>query len=262
MKVGLPDQIALVDKKPVPINGEPLDPLYVPQMYGGEAERGDAEHNGYDRPDDVNIDTALGNPKARSRERFWKTVTFAEADVVKLKKAFNDGKELDDQTDGVRTGLVRQDPKTGEFVYDAYRLETPNETRAWRRASTDRRVLMENSYHSAILRSTENHRWVTAMDVAIGQARRLDDPDWRDLWIAMGDWRIPLEANARKRKKFGIAELRYYSRLRPEIQELIQANAKYYWKGIEPAAGLLSTEPPPLVDRETTENRETGERGQ
>jgi pimeloyl-ACP methyl ester carboxylesterase len=250
--VGLPDQTAQVDGEPVPINGEPLTPLYPPQMYGGEAEPGDATHSGYDRPDDVNIDTALGNPKVGDRQTYWKTVNSRDPAIAQtLKEQFNKDKVLDDQTDDVRVSRMGVDRSSGVPNYRVYRTETPNETRAWRRASTTPTVLMENSYHSAILRSTENHRWVTAMDVAIGQARRLDDPDWRDLWLTMGDWRMPLKASRQIMNAVGITELPYYSRLSPEVRKLVEANADYYGYGIAPAAGLLSAEPPPLVDRET-----------
>ena len=74
----------------------------------------------------------------------------------------------------------------GYFLIE--REETPNEIRA--RLAVDPNEWGNNSYHSAVLRSPENHRWVTAMDVAVGQGKCLDDPHIREVLIAVADWRI------------------------------------------------------------------------
>lgn len=63
----------------------------------------------------------------------------------------------------------------------------PEEARA--RVAKDSDAYDANNYHSGVLHSAENDRWVTAMDVAIGQAVMLDDPVWRELLIGIADWK-------------------------------------------------------------------------
>ncbi|WP_081024192.1 effector protein Tle3 domain-containing protein, partial [Ralstonia solanacearum] len=74
----------------------------------------------------------------------------------------------------------------------------------------------------------ENHRWVTAMDVAIGQSLTMDDPVWRDLLIRMADWKFDPPSAKR------LTENTNYGRLSPETQKLLTACIKYYQYGIFP----------------------------
>ncbi|WP_155520609.1 effector protein Tle3 domain-containing protein, partial [Ralstonia solanacearum] len=74
----------------------------------------------------------------------------------------------------------------------------------------------------------ENHRWVTAMDVAVGQALTMDDPVWRDLLIRMADWKLDRDAASR------LTANTNYGRLSPETQKLLTACIKYYQYGIFP----------------------------
>jgi uncharacterized protein involved in type VI secretion and phage assembly len=91
-------------------------------------------------------------------------------DVEVVRNRWNQGKEPDEQTHAFRrtavSGIALLETKD-HYRYE--REETPNEIRA--RMDVDPDELSENSYHSAVLRSPENHRWVTAMDIAIGQAK-------------------------------------------------------------------------------------------
>ncbi len=82
----------------------------------------------------------------------------------------------------------------------------------------------ENSYHSGLLRSPENHRWVTAMDIAIGQAKCLDDPAMRDVLIAIADWKID------KKVFEHIEKLPGWVRLSNKAQALVKASNDYYVK--------------------------------
>ncbi|MEX5669753.1 DUF3274 domain-containing protein, partial [Pseudomonas neuropathica] len=78
--------------------------------------------------------------------------------------------------------------------------------------------LSENSYHSAVLRSPENHRWVTAMDIAIGQAKCLDDPVMREVLVAIADWKMDEE------QFDDVIKMKGWSRLSAQVQALAEAS--------------------------------------
>ncbi|MBI6646034.1 DUF3274 domain-containing protein, partial [Pseudomonas synxantha] len=119
------------------------------------------------------------------------------------------------------------------------REETPREARA--RMEVDSNAWEENSYHSGVLRSPENHRWVTAMDIAIGQARCLDDPVMREVLVAIADWKLD-------KKQFGIVEkLPGWARLSMQARSLVKASYLYYQEGEFPSTDLMSLTPPTLV---------------
>ncbi|MGE9840312.1 effector protein Tle3 domain-containing protein, partial [Pseudomonas sp. UM16] len=78
----------------------------------------------------------------------------------KARDGWNQEKLPGDQTAALRQTLVRGNPMLD--IPDYYRIEreeTPNEIRA--RLPDDPNEWDANSYHSAMLRSPENHRWVT-----------------------------------------------------------------------------------------------------
>nr|WP_264760543.1 DUF3274 domain-containing protein [Pseudomonas quasicaspiana] len=62
--------------------------------------------------------------------------------------------------------------------------------------------------------SPENHRRVTAMDIAIGQAKCIDHPALRDVLVAIADWKIDVE------KFSAISELSGCEFLSPELVPL------------------------------------------
>lgn len=218
------------------INGEQLNPPHAPEMYGGEVVRGGqrpgyADRAGKFKPDEVAKDIALGNQFASVK---WIVVDspLVPPDLESYQAKFNSqSPDENDHSHNWRSAGL------GPYVVE--REETPNEAR--RRMETDEGARSDNSYHSAILASSENHRWVTAMDVAIGQGAMLDDPSWRDLLIRMADWRLidkkhnELKANPN------------YGRLSKRVQDLIAATAKYYQKGLFPPQGIVPLTPPPLV---------------
>jgi hypothetical protein len=105
----------------------------------------------------------------------------------------------------------------------------------------DQKEWTENSYHSAVLRSPENHRWVTAMDVAIGQARCLDDPVMREVLVAIADWKMD-------KKRFDtVMKMEGWPRLSAKAQALVAANCLYYDEGEFPSIDLVSLTPPNLI---------------
>jgi hypothetical protein len=215
------------------INGEALSPSFAPQMFGGEAVTGSATSAGIDIPDAVSQNNALGNPSAKFkwlevRKSIWRI------DLEQERSRWNEGKAPDDQTHD-----MRQEKIFNTDIFRIEREETPNEIRA--RLVVDPKEWDYNSYHSAVLRDPENHRWVTAMDIAIGQAKCLDDPVMRAVLVAIADWRLDKE-------QFNtVCGLSGWSRLSPQARELVMATYFYYDKGIFPSADLVSLTPPSLV---------------
>ncbi|WDD91222.1 DUF3274 domain-containing protein [Burkholderia sp. FERM BP-3421] len=234
------------------INGEELKPPCVPDLYGGEVVRGGprpgkADVAGLTGLDDVTKNIVLGNQYAKLKwkmvERF---VMGAPGDLERVKAEFNANKAVDDQSENWRirpVPFMAMGNPGSKMAYCVEREETPNEARA--RMRTDRGAYEVNNYHSGILRSAGNHRWVTAMDVAIGQAVTLDDPVWRELLILMADWRMDDSA------LFKIKNNLNYKRLNQGAQDFIQACADYYSVGIFPEKYVSSTFPP-LVTSELT----------
>ncbi|MFQ6574049.1 DUF3274 domain-containing protein, partial [Pseudomonas sp. UM16] len=182
---------------------------------------------------------ALGNPAARFQ---WCYVynSPTRINLDKARDGWNQEKLPGDQTAALRQTLVRGNPMLD--IPDYYRIEreeTPNEIRA--RLPDDPNEWDANSYHSAMLRSPENHRWVTAMDIAIGQAKCLTHPDTREVLVAIADWKLDGE----RYKK--VIALPGWSRLSIEAQTLVTASHLYYHLGEFPSSDLVSLEPPSLL---------------
>ncbi|WP_323615155.1 T6SS effector phospholipase Tle3 domain-containing protein [Pseudomonas putida] len=229
-------QAPIAKGEEVLINAEPLSPPYAPDLFGGEVEQGTPTQAGKGSPDDVSIRSALGNPKASFK--WFKVRTSphrvdSDAELVRL----NAGKEPGDQTSAISQAPVYRGSEVKEYVI--FREETPNDIQ--KRMREDKKERESNSYHSAVLRSPENQRWVTAMDIAIGQAHSLDDPAMREVLVAIADWKMD-------KKVFQIIkELPAWARLSREAQALVTASSKYYQRGVFPSAELVSLTPPSLL---------------
>jgi len=227
------------------VNGEELKPPCEPQLYGGEVVKGGprpghADVAGFMAPDDVTKNVVLGNQYAKLE---WITDSQSmdpKADLERRKKAFNEGKPRDEQSWNWKVGGI---DGLGNFAL--LREETPKEARE--RMANDPDAREANNYHSAVLRSTENHRWVTAMDVAIGQAFTLDDPVWRELLVLIADWKMTEESVVKIK---GNAN---FGRLSDETKSLIEACGTYYQAGVFPTS-LVGSTPPDLVTSELTRN--------
>jgi hypothetical protein len=250
-------QVALEDQHTLgemfDINGEALQPPHVPNLYGKEVVEGYADATGKDvagkvAPDRVSMDVALGH---RYVDFQWVTESltgdpFQKPEAERFKAGFNDDKHPDDQTRIVR---VTKHVKEGEsrYAYGIKREETPREARA--RMANDPTEREENNYHSGILNDTENHRWVTAMDVAIGQAVSLDDPAWRSLLLAMANWRY-------KDKDFKeLGDNVNFHRLDKSAKALLDATHRYYKKGRFPDESIVPTGLPRLITSQTVSQR-------
>lgn len=164
----------------------------------------------------------MGNPRAKLNWRYVRSHT-GSIDLERELAQWNLGKAPSEQTRIMRKQRVTGDgaPKPTDR-YDILREETPDEIREFMDKSTD--VLAENSYHSGLLRSPENQRWVTAMDIAIGQAKCLDDPTMRDVLVAIADWKITEEQFT------NIRELEGWNELSDDAQALVRASYLYYEK--------------------------------
>lgn len=235
------------------INGERIDPPWVPRLHGGETRDKHGRPTGELPVDAVGVDVALGNKHARFRRipmpgvhDEW-TGGPANADVVKAD--FNRDKDIGDQTQTVwvTPHIVRGGIITG---YTVEREETPNEAQA-RLAGHDTEA---NTYHSGILNDRSNLSAVAAMDVAIGQAKTLDDPDWRRLLMAIADWRTDWRPEYNTDSEL----LTLLGRLTPAGQKLVIATSSYYYTGIFPSADLVPRTWPDLVKSQTKDQRAAG----
>jgi pimeloyl-ACP methyl ester carboxylesterase len=222
------------------INAEQLYPPHEPQMFGGEALTGSTHKAGMDRPDAVSQNAALGNTSATFKWIFVQNLS-DRIDVEVVRDRWNHGKEPDDQTHAFRrtavSGIALLDTKD-HYRYE--REETPNEIRA--RMEVDPKEWSDNSYHSAVLRSPENHRWVTAMDIAIGQAKCLDDPVMREVLVAIADWKMDKKIYFEE-----VEKMKGWSRLTEQSRTLVKAGYLYYQEGRFPSSDLVSLTPPNLI---------------
>jgi hypothetical protein len=232
------------------INGEVLKPPCEPDLYGGEVKGmtggprpGHSDQAGKIAPDDVSKNVMLGNQYASFNWVAVERTMNPFYDLEKAKTAFNAGKPLDEQSHNWR--INHPLPVAG--LAGAYgvveREETPNEAR--QRMAKDPDAYEDNNYHSGILHATENHRWVTAMDVAIGQAITLDDPVWRDLLIGIADWKMNKQAFSQITKNEA-----YNNRISQDDRDFIIACKDYYQRGKFPDEQFVSMTMPSLVTSE------------
>ena len=233
----------VISKEKRLINGEEIVPPYVPNLYGQEAIKGTPTKDGKDRPDHVSRDVLIGNPDASLKYKPFPTnyPKGIGGNVAAMKAWFNaQYPDPEDHTSDVRA-------VAGLYQVSYERQETPNEVRE--RLESDKKAWDGNSYHSAILRDADNMRRVAAMDVAIGQARSLDDKDMRNLLIAISDWKIT------QKEWDAIKNNPKYGSLSTQSRALVEASFLYYKKGKFPTE-LVSKKPPKLVDPETSRDRE------
>ncbi|WP_131109184.1 DUF3274 domain-containing protein [Pseudomonas sp. Sample_10] len=218
------------------INAEALTPPHAPQMFVGEAITGSPTTAGMDKPDEVAKSIALGKDAAtflwiRMPVEYDAPNTTQQEALARFNGLSEDP---EDHTRAVRKGAART--RTSSFHE---REETPREARA--RMEHDQETWGTNSYHSAILRSPENQRWVTAMDIAIGQAHCLDDPEMREVLVAIADWKMDEKQFERTRLLPG------WTRLSADTQALVKSSYLYYQFGVFPSSALVPLSPPALL---------------
>lgn len=227
------------------INGEAINPPYAPNMQHGETTNKKGKPTGQLPVDAVAVDVALGNSNASHFQRIPMSWSGGDPNSVALQQQFNQGKDPADQTQNV---WVTPHSSWGEITnYTVEREETPNEAQA-RLAGHD---ATDNNYHSGILNDPANIRAVAAMDVAIGQAKTLDDKEWRPLLLAMADWRTDWSPGKQPK-----AIMDCYNNLSAKAQALLKATNIYYKKGTFPSEDLVPTKAfPSLVKGQTKSDR-------
>lgn len=115
------------------------------------------------------------------------------------------------------------------------RTETPNEARLrWQQTNVPR------SFHGAIFGGKENHRNVTAYDVAIGGGKASSDPNFYKYLCEVADWRVQRNPRRQRRSILQWAEFEANHAVYLESEpvwrrRLIDGNAEYYSTGVLPA---------------------------
>ncbi|WP_061301691.1 T6SS effector phospholipase Tle3 domain-containing protein, partial [Janthinobacterium agaricidamnosum] len=106
---------------------------------------------------------------------------FGSGQMQQLQQAANSGKQAGEQYKIVRAS--RAASVSGDKLLIT-RYETPNEARKrWQHEVSPK------SFHGAIIGNAENHRNVTAYDVAIGGGKASSDPGFYRYLCAVADWR-------------------------------------------------------------------------
>lgn len=227
------------------ITGEALEPAYTPDLHHGELPSSAMDDPRY--VGEISFDPIDASIAITSSKFDLQIVEDPRPDLVdceplptkhEIEASLNAG-----QLEGGMTKVHKVKRENG-MVY-VVRNETPDEARQRLQDSTKG---IANSYHSAIVANQEHHRWVTAMDVALGQAKALDDPEWRKLLIAMADWRSKLSV---------ITLSPRYEKLPKKVPELITATHSYYLEGSFPADLIAHAPPSPIVSETLAERRHT-----
>lgn len=174
------------------------------------------------------------SPQWRGYDGF---VVDAKYKAGKVTQALNQGK-----TEAQQTKVMQVFDCMGESAMFAryngsvmvHRTETPDEARLrWQNASGAR------SFHGAIFGGTQNHRQVTAYDMAIGGGKAVSDPLFYQYLCAVADWRLQQNEKSRpsimKWDVFASKFARYWDAEPTWRSELIKGNAQYYSSGLLPA---------------------------
>lgn len=170
--------------------------------------------------------------------------TLGSGAVMQLEQAMNQGKAPGDQCKIERANYVGDENLNKIQVV---RYETPNEARIrWQHEVSPK------SFHGAIIGNRENHRNVTAYDVAIGGGTASSDPTFFQYLCAVADWRLKKDElyprpSILRWSEF-IKKYSVYWNVEPASRKaVIEGNASYYSTGVLPAcvpsllAGLPST---------------------
>ncbi len=169
---------------------------------------------------------------------------FSPSALKQVEQALNLGKEPGDWR---KLERVARYPRGGDLLY-IDPLETPNQARKrWQNEVSPK------SFHGAIIGNAENHRNVTAYDVAIGGGKASSDPKFYRYLCAVADWRlqrdalIPHRPSIRRWEEFLTQFGVYWASESTQRRQIIEGNAQYYSSGVLPAwlpdlqAGLPST---------------------
>ena len=169
---------------------------------------------------------------------------FSPAAHKQVEQALNLGKTPGDWR---KLERVARYPYGGDQLY-IDPLETPNAARKrWQHE------ISPKSFHGAIIGNAENHRHVTAYDVAIGGGKASSDPKFYRYLCAVADWRLqndlrnPVRPSILRWDDFLTKFSVYWAAEPAQRKKVIEGNADYYSSGRLPAcvpalqAGLPST---------------------
>lgn len=236
------------DSEPRRINGEALNPPCIPNLNHGETAKNKLAVDPIDAAIGVANDglkaiaTVLPDVLGSGRPQSTPTVLLlSSADRTKLEAAINAGRE--DTPEDRRRVLMCERRIDGQL--NVHYRESPNEARLRHQS----REAMDNSYHSSIVANPHHSRMVTVMDVAIGQARALDDPEWRELFTLLADWRTKKEVLVRDKR---------LPKLPESAQNLALDVATYYESGEFPTSQVPKTLPAPVVSETVGEREKLG----
>jgi hypothetical protein len=180
---------------------------------------------------------------------------FGSGEIAQVRTALNKDKEPGDQCDKIE----RLSRTKGDDKLLITRYETPKEARRrWQHE------VSAKSFHGAIIGSSENHRNVTAYDVAIGGGQASSDPKFYAYLCAVADWRLQSSKFAESRPSIMrrdqfVKDFHSYWSVEPKWRkDVIQGNADYYSTGELPACvPALHTGLPSTVVCETVDGART-----
>jgi hypothetical protein len=242
------------------INGEPLQPPYKADLRGNQiapdkipagsrlakaplAERGPSEE--VDPITAAIAVTGMGGVNVALEElpanvagvcSSDKPGRLSKQDCERMQAAYNEtkfpGKVTPDNSYSILSAGRRKDGKVVAYV-----MESPDAARKrWQHE------LGEKSFHSAIFDSRENHRNVTAYDVAIGSGKASSHPQFYAYLCAVADWRMKKPTQKERRRK-GIlrwsdflGQFNAYFDCEPDWRKrLVEGNVDYYSYGVLPS---------------------------
>jgi len=145
--------------------------------------------------------------------------------------------------------------------------ESPNEARR-RRMNAAMAEQNAYSFHSAIPMNKEHSRRALAYDLALGQARSIDDEEFYTYLCRVADWRLEWRDDDARGEESEVEEnridesaFRFYDAEPSDRQELIGATDKYRRTGVLPAIAA-NAERPAAVMSQTLKDRFFGRRPQ
>jgi len=143
--------------------------------------------------------------------------------------------------------------------------ESPNEARR-RRMNAERAEQSAYSFHSAIPMNKEHSRRALAYDLALGQARSIDDEEFYSYLCRVADWRLGWGADGNLRDGHDAgdqlpdaATLRLYSAEASDRRTLINATDEYRETGQLPTISSEAKRPTAVMSQ-TLEDRYFGRR--
>lgn len=138
--------------------------------------------------------------------------------------------------------------------------ESPNEARQ-RRMNAKKGELDPYSFHSSIPMNKEHSRRALAYDLALGQARSIDDEGFYAYLCRVADWRLGWVSDDDRRKSEEVSihipdavSLRFYAAELHDRKALIQFTDGYRKNGILPAVAV-NAKRPTLVMNQTLDDR-------